>query len=445
MTVHTFFTPLLLALNFIYFSTSAIAAESEVDSRNSEPWTVQRSVSFALTNSPDIKIAQQKILLARANKNQAESSLYPWLSVGARYAQTDTPMYSFGNILNQGEFDNTIDFNDPGRSDNLGLTADLRYRLYSGGRDRAGINAAAAHENAADQQLEALHNGLAFGVVHGFYSIMQAEEIVQANKSAIEAIEASLNAAKARFEAGTLLKVDLLDLELQKSLANENLIQASHNLDLVKQGFINLLGLESTDISIAPDDTTKPAIPAELHPDHRPELKSLDAMIESTRAGVEQARSANYPSINAFGTYQYDKGFEYEGSGNSWTAGVSLNQNIFDGYQTSAAIAAAEAQLADALEQKRKMLLAIKLEIEKASLGIKQAEQRLSVTETMVSQATERARLSRERFKEGVILTSDLIDVENRLTDATVRRTVAKAARRIAIADLRRAVGLEQF
>ena len=79
------------------------------------------------------------------------------------------------------------------------------------------------------------------------------------------------------------------------------------------------------------------------------------------------------------------------------------------------------------------------------TLALEQAGQRLRVTEKMVEQAEESASLSRERFKEGVILSSDLIDVENRLTDALVRRTIARTSQRIAIADLRRAVGLNQF
>ena len=48
-------------------------------------------------------------------------------------------------------------------------------------------------------------------------------------------------------------------------------------------------------------------------------------------------------------------------------------------------------------------------------------------------------------FKEGLILSTELIDVENRLTDSKVRRTLARAANRIALADLRRAIGLDQF
>ncbi|MDP2755332.1 MAG: TolC family protein, partial [Nitrospirota bacterium] len=66
-------------------------------------------------------------------------------------------------------------------------------------------------------------------------------------------------------------------------------------------------------------------------------------------------------------------------------------------------------------------------------------------TEKSVAQAQESARINRLRFKEGTLLSSDLLGVENRLTDALVRRIVAETSQRIAVADLRRALGLPQF
>jgi hypothetical protein len=43
------------------------------------------------------------------------------------------------------------------------------------------------------------------------------------------------------------------------------------------------------------------------------------------------------------------------------------------------------------------------------------------------------------------LLASDLLGAENRLTDAQTRRIVAETSQRIAVADLRRALGLNQF
>lgn len=99
-------------------------------------------MEFALQNSPDSQIAAERIEAATAATSLAQASYMPTVGVHSSYGQTNNPMYSFGNILNQGAVDNSIDFNDPSRTDNLNLTLDVNYLLYNGGRDRAAIKVA---------------------------------------------------------------------------------------------------------------------------------------------------------------------------------------------------------------------------------------------------------------------------------------------------------------
>ncbi len=433
----------VLCLLFITVSTAASATDTA-----SLPavWTVQEAVGFALDNSPDVRIALQRIKGAQAAVVAAQSAYYPSIGLSAGYGRTNNPMYSFGNILNQGQFTQDIDFNNPGTSDNLNMTGSVQYRFYNGGSDEAGVRAARAGEQATHFEQQAIYSRLGFEVVKSFYSIVQAEENVQARESALKAIEVSLQAAKARFDAGDLLKADLLNLEVQKSRAAENLILARHGLELVRRGFLNLLGLKQGSAEIDTAQQARQAVPEKPTYEQRPELTRLNALLEAAEAKVRKARGGYYPSADLFGSYQVDKGFEFdEGSGNSWMAGVKVNYNLFNGHRTSAEVNRATAELAEIREQRQKLELAFNYEIEQASLAFKQAEERLQVTKKMVEQAVESGRLSRERFKEGVTLASDLIEVENRLTDARVHNLMAKAARRIAIADLRRAAGLSQF
>ncbi len=433
----------LCCLGLLFSLHSAWAREAELTVP--ETWTVEEAVRFAIANSPDSAITKQRIAAAEAAVRQASSAFYPRLDLSASYGQTNNPMYSFGNILNQGAFDQSIDFNDPGRTDNLNMAATLSYRFYNGGRDEAGLNSARSKTDASRSELQAVHSQLGFEVVKMFYTIIQAQENLQARISAAEAIGASIEVARARYEAGDLLKADLLNLEVHQSRADEDLIQARHALKLAGRGFLNLLGLEDGPLSIQTDCDLEQPIPSDTSYDGRPELQNLDFAIKAAEAAVRQARSGYYPTADLFAGYQVDKGFELDGDGNSWVAGVKLNYNLFNGQRTSAEIARANAMLAQAKEQRRKTALAINLEVERARLFLEETEQRLEVTKKMVAQAEESANLSRERFKEGVILSSDLIDVENRLTEALVRRTVARASYRIAIADFRRAVGLRQF
>lgn len=447
---HSFFLSLsgrnLFVFLMFFFPLLSSVQAGELPASLPAKWTVSEAVNFALVNNPDANIARQRIASARAAIDQAQSVFFPSLGVNVEYGQTNNPMYSFGNILNHGAFNESINFNDPGITDNLRLAATLKYRLYNGGRNQAGLRAARAKHLIEKQQKTAILSELAFQVVRSFYTIVQAEEIVDARKSALSAITASLSVAKARFEAGDLLKASMLDIEVQRSAAHEQLIEARHGLNLGKRAFLNLLGLQESHVQLDLAQHFPQQAPKVPDGSLRPELQSLEAAITAAREQLAAAEGGYLPTADLFGSYQVDQGFRQEETGgNSWIAGVRLNYTFYEGNRTAADVAATKADLTRAQEIKRKMQLAIGLEIEQARLALQQAEERLEVTKKMTELALESARLSREQFREGVILSSNLIDAENRLTDARVHSSLAKTAKVIAIADLRRAAGLAQF
>jgi len=437
------------SLSLVFFALSFLPSQTPV-AGDTVPlptqWTVRDAAQYALAHNPDAGTALERIREADADIKLAKSAFYPQVGVSAEYNRTNNPMYSFGNILNQGKFSDAIDFNNPGTTDTLQTKATVQYRFYNGGQDQAVLDAADERGRAVGHEQAAIRARLEFEVVRAFCTIIQATDTIRARQSALEAIEASLAVARARSEAGSLLKEDLLNLEVQQARAQEQLIQAQHGLRLAQRGFLHLLGLSGDQVVLDPTASPEQEIPVERDSRNRPELAAMAAMIKAQEAQVRQARAGYWPTADAFGSYQVDKGTEPEdGSGNSWTTGVRLNYPLFNGGQTAAATARAEARLRATREQQRKMELAFNLEREQAALALHQEEERLKVTGKMVASATESARLARLRFKEGVLLASELIDTENRLTEARLSHTLAIAARKIAIADLRRAVGLGQF
>jgi len=437
------FTGGLFGLILLLFSVIANGAElvTEVPAL----WTARNSVAFSLANSPDSRLATQRMEMANAAVTQARVAYYPHVDISAGYGQTNNPMYSFGNILNQGVFSPSIDFNDPGRTDNINVRAGVEYRFYNGGRDQAGIEAAEAGLAGSGMDLQSVHARLAFEVLRSFQSIIQAQEMLAARKTSLAAIDSSLTVARARYDAGDLLKADLLNLEVQQSRASENLILAGHGLELSQKIFLNLLGLREGVVTIDPQSGNEQQLPQDRSYAARSELQSLIHAEEAAEAQLRVAESGNLPTVDGFASYQYDKGYVMDGDGDSWIAGVKVNYRLYEGNKTSADIAKAKALLATIRAQRDKVELGMDLEVKQADLNYRRAVQRLEVTVKMVEQAEESARLSRTRFLEGVILSSDLIDVETRLSDALVRQSVAKATIRIATADLRRAMGLAQF
>jgi outer membrane protein TolC len=435
----------VLVLVFFVGVTSGMADESMTNQTIPKVWTAREAVAFALKNNPDSKIALKRIASARAMVTGAKSRFFPEIGLSSEYSQTNNPMYSFGNILNQGQFNNNIDFNNPGRSDNLDFKIQASYRFYNGGRDKAALAAAKAGEQGSIASQTAIRHQLGFEVVRAYLLIAEQMKNVTARQSSLTAIRASVKIARARYEEGTLLKADLLSLEAQEAASNEDLIEARHNLELSKRTFLNLLGLPFREIQIDTKDDINQTPPATPDASHRPELQAIDNAIRAAKAQVRIAQGGDYPTLDGFASYQVDKGNVLDGSGDSWMTGIKANFTLFDGSRTKAGIENAKAKLAELKEQKVKTEMAFNLELQKAVLEYRQTKERILVTGKMVRVAEESARLNRIRFQEGVILSSELIDAEKRLTDALVRQATAKMMNQTAIANLRRTTGLPQF
>jgi outer membrane protein TolC len=418
---------------------SAMAAE--------EPWTVERAVGYALAHSPDAQVARARVDGAQALVQQAQAAWFPQLAVGGRYTDTDSPMMAFGSILNQRAFNFGLDFNHPGRIDDLDASGTVSYNLYSGGKASAGRQAARAGVQAADCDLDAARHELAAEVVKSILNLQKAREAIGAVEAGVKAYEAAVSVAQARFDAGQLLKADLLSLKVQLAQTREALSSARHGAALAERAFDFALGLDAGPerVELATDDSVLARLSAPDTRDfsRRPELLGLDARQRAAEAMVEAARGGHRPSVNAFASYQYDRGWQLNRGADSWLAGVSVDLNLFDGGQTSGRVRQASAELAQVKELRRKAELGIGLEVEKARLAHDDAVERLAVTADAVEQAEESASLTRARFQKDAVLTADLIGAESRLLDARLCRTVASADERMAVVDLRRALGFD--
>jgi outer membrane protein TolC len=412
-----------------------------------EVWPLERCVAAALERHPDARAARARVDAARSVVDQAESAWKPQVMLGARYTQTDSPMMAFGSILNQRAFTFALDFNDPGRIDNLNATGTIAYNLYSGGRATAGRNAARAGVEAAGHDLTLARQQLAAEVVRAALNVHKAREAVIALEGGLRAYDAAVAVAEARHAAGQMLKSDLLALHVLRAGTRESLGTARHGATLALLAFRFAIGFEPSDPAVEPL-TDDPVLTAASSPDtgdfsRRPELLGLAARLRAAEAMATAARGGHRPTVNAFASVQHDQGWETNRDGRSWLAGVSVDVNVFDGGQTSARIRRAEAELAEVRALERRASLGIGLEVEQARLAHLDALERVEVSALAATQAEEAARLSRLRFEKESLLAADLIGAEGRLLEARLRHVIATADERIALVSLRRALGLD--
>jgi outer membrane protein TolC len=245
-------------------------------------------------------------------------------------------------------------------------------------------------------------------------------------------------------DGGTLLKSEILDVDVRLAQSREDLVRARNANALADRALRNLLGIEEGEFVVA---DTAPEVSAPDRGDFtgRPELAAARERERAAQTEVRGARSGYQPRVSAFGSLDHDSGWVTGGDGNSYTAGVILQWDLWDGFLTRGKIREATVNLESAREEQRKLRLALDLEMEKARLDLRVATERLAVTERSVEQAAESAKLTRERFEQGLALSTQLIDAETALLGARVRRAEAEADQRIAVAALRKALGLPQL
>jgi outer membrane protein TolC len=410
-------------------------------------WSLRRAVAEAREASPDAAVARGRLEAAEALGRQAGAAWWPHLALHGGYLQTDQPMQAFGTILNTGVFNPAIDFNRPGQVDHLFLAATVSYPIYQGGAATAARSAARAGERAARADQEAISQQLAFAAVRAWHGILQARSMVAALDSAASALDESLRVASARFERGQLLKNELLDIEVQLAQTRSQLLAARQHENLAGKSFQVLLGQAPTGAVVldTSDADSLLAPPPSVSVDARPELAAMRARIEAAEAMTQAARAGRQPAVDAFASYQYDKGWRLRGDGDNWTAGVRVNWAVFDGHLSSGRLREANAQLAVARAEARRLSLDLQLQLASARLAHELARSQLEVTARQVEQAAESAAISRARFESGDLLSAELIGAETRLMEARMRRSMAATSERVAAAELRRAAGLPLF
>ena len=409
-----------------------------------EPWTLERSLDYALAHNPDSRLAQQRIAVAQAGLEQANSAFWPRLQVQSSYTRTDNPMLVFGGILNQRSYSSSLNFNDVPDGDNLNARGFVTVPLYAGGRNVAGRQAAKANTEAAKQESAAVRNALGFEVSRAFHSVLKMRQFIQAAAAAVNSFETNLVIAGKRLDGGTLLKSDVLDIEVRLAQAREDLVRARNANTLAERALRNLLGIEAGEFTVADSaPVVSPPNSGAFAP--RPELAAARERESAAQAQVRGSQSGYQPRFSAFGSLDYDYGWVTGGDGQSYTAGVLAQWDLWDGFATRAKVRAAKANLESAREEQRKLRLALELEVEQARLNLSAAAERLAVSRKAVEQAAESASLTRNRFEQGLALATQLIDSETALVAARVRRAEAESDQRIAVAALRKALALPQL
>ena len=189
-----------------------------------------------------------------------------------------------------------------------------------------------------------------------FITVLKTRQFIRAAEAAVNSFETNLVMANKRLDGGTLLKSDVLDIEVRLAQAREDLVRARNANTLAERALRNLLGIEDGDFTVA-DTAPVVSVPHSADFSQRPELAAARERENAAQAQVRGAKSGYQPRVSAFGSLDYDYGWVTGGDGKSYTAGVMSQWDLWDGFSTRSKAREAKANLESAREEQRKLRL----------------------------------------------------------------------------------------
>ena len=415
---------------------------------HAEAVTLEECIREALQRNPDANAAAIRVEAARAVISEADSAYFPQLSVAGGYAVTDNPTQAFMMQLNQRNLDITapgFDPNDPGNTDNLRLSAELKYRIYDFGQRQMMSESAVLGADAVKLQLAAVRNELIYQITRGYFSILQALDYVTVQQETIHSFEESLQVARDKYKAGTVIKTDVLNLEVALVQAREDLIRARNSVDLAIVALNTAIGYDFVTRESLPVPEKKVSTPPVMEQDfnaidNRPELQVIQKMSQAKELLYIKAKRQNYPVLNAYGSYDLDTGdlATFEGS---YTVGLKAEWDIFTGFRNSSAARKAEAEWRAAQQDEEDVRNKIKQDLRRARIQAAESWQRLETIRKSVESASESLRITQVRYREGVAGITDLLTAQVGLTAMRTRSVAAVYDHAAAVSNLKRARG----
>lgn len=420
------------------------------ESLPSGPLSLEQALALALDRNPDLRAAAERIGVAQARITEAASAFYPQIGARLSYGRTDNPAQAFGMIVAQRRFSPTTDVNDPGATQNWRPELVATLSIFRGFQDSNGVEAAKKGSEIAAFERSAIKNALGQAVTETYFVHLAARQQVDVTLASVNAIDSELAEARKRFDAGALLKSDLLSLEVRLAAAKDGQVRARNGVEQARTSLRVLLALrpeESVDLStdLPPEDSTLPDERASAMTramESRPELLAAARLVGLRKNELAGEQGAWLPSLNAFGSYGQDApDLGFSGRQDNWAFGFSVDLPLFSGFRTRARVYSAERRVEEARAIEDKVKLAIEQEVRMAILHREEARERVGVMEKAVAAAEEALRLVREQYQAGTATITRYLEAEAALADARSRAISSRTDVRRSEAELRKAIG----
>jgi outer membrane protein TolC len=347
----------------------------------------------------------------------------------------------------------TITF-PPYLDNSTSIRLELQQPLFTGMRIASSVRQAEALRDSSRGDLGRSRLDLRYSIAEAFWGLTRAKTQREAINQSVAQAESHLADARKLLDQGAATNNDVLQAEMRLEDARIELASAQNVLDIARVRLALLIGVP-WDTALDVPDTPSQYVerPQESMADlvaralaNRPEIQSARSQVSAQEAGLDVARAGLFPSVFITGDYTlanpnlrvFPQTNQFVGT---WSIGLLASIDVGRYPQVLAQEEQAQSKLTQAQESSRQLADVVTTDVIRAYLTLSEAAGRLASLRQETAQAEENDRVTQERYRQGVALSSESLDAQTFVVNARLREDGALFDCLVAKAALARAVG----
>ena len=383
-------------------------------------------VNIATKQNSNISIAEMDQKISQAQYLQTDAVYLPQISLGYTAMVTNNPLNAFGFLLQQGvvsqqDFDPSK-LNNPGATHNFGTSVDVKMPLLN-------LDMIYARK-AAKLQQEVYGFKQQYTEAYVAYETRKAYTQLQFAYTMRDILNSTLSDVKQIhrtvdnfYRQGLVQQSDLLNAQVQVSTVESYLSKAMSNIENASEGLNLLMNSGPESPKVYSVDSLKQIISLPVEEtliENRPDIKAMEKALDATIMMEKSAKMALLPKLNAFGGYQFNDSKMFGFGKGSYLGGVSLSWNVFTGKQDQGKIKAAKLLKMKQEQQLNQMKDESRLELNTSLRSLSDSQKEIQKLQISVSQAEEALRILNNRYREGLVSTTDCLQSQAQLSQQRI-------------------------
>lgn len=424
-----------LVLKFTW-ATGLVLLTFQSNAQVSKQWTLQDCIQYA---------TEHNIQINTLRLNQQKASQDAWSAKGARIPSLSG---SVGNSINNGFLTTG---NGSGITDQLSnngtYSLNSTITLWNAGYTRNNIRQQELLFQSAGYSVQQAQNNLTLQVTQDYLAVLLTRENIQYLSSLVATSDSLVKQGQIFYDAGSIAKVALLQLQSQLAADQYLLVQSNNTL---RQNILTLKQLlqlptdSSFEVAMFPAIDMKRILPSlsevqESAWKNFPDSRIGQLGLQVADLDLAKARAAAQPTLKAYGnigsgyssvlvnSIDPKTGILTQNRNNLYeNMGLTLSIPIFSQRINKAGIEKARLGIQQASLDLQNTRLVLLQAVEQAYLEVQNAIQSYDAAQVQLQTATENYRIGNEQFRLGAITAYDLLVLRNTYVQAIQSFTQSK-------------------